>query len=196
LALGGFVGVSAARANGDPASDVLPFKTVFYSSQEPTASAPGRALLQQTNAAVKKKFPIRVAVVYQQSDLGLIQSLWRKPQPYANFLGKELISFGRYHGTLLVAMPNGYGVFGPGATAQAKQRLTGVPTSPSGSLDALGQATGKAVVAVGDANGVSLPLPKDSSRTPAWVIVLAVLGGAAVIAGVVFVALRRWLTSA
>ena len=98
-----------ARANGDPASDVLPFKTVFLSSQEPSSSSSGRALLDLTAEARRKGVPIRVAVIYQQPDLGLIQSLWRKPQTYASFLGRELIAFGRYHGTLLVAMPNGFG---------------------------------------------------------------------------------------
>ena len=62
----------AARANGDPASDVLPFKTVFLSSQEPSSSSSGRALLDLTAEARRKGVPIRVAVIYQQPDLGLI----------------------------------------------------------------------------------------------------------------------------
>ena len=96
------VAAPSARANGDPASDVLPFGTLYFAAQNPTLTPSGRDLLFLTNAA-KKKFPIRVAVIYQPSDLGLIQSLWRHPQPYAKFLGKELIAFGRYHGTLVVA---------------------------------------------------------------------------------------------
>ena len=104
-----------AQANGDPASDVLPFTTVFLSIQSPKSSSAGRELLTVTQAAAKKKRPIRVAVISQPSDLGLIQSLWQKPQTYSEFLGKELFNFGRYEGTLVVAMPNGYGVYGPGA---------------------------------------------------------------------------------
>jgi hypothetical protein len=145
---------------------------------------------------VKEKFPIRVAVIYQPSDLGLIQSLWKQPQPYAKFLGKELISFGRYHGTLVVSMPNGFGVFGPGATPAGKAALKALPPPGNGSLDDLGAATVTAVEKVAAANGHPLPAPPahGGGGTPAWLIALAALGGAAIVAGAVFVGLRRWLT--
>src|SRR5919197_4002690 len=104
---------SGARANGDPASDVLPFSTVYFSLKNPQSSASGRDLLKITKIAATKRHPIRVAVIAMPSDLGLIQSLWQKPQPYAEFLGKELVQFARYEGTTLIAMPNGYGVYGP-----------------------------------------------------------------------------------
>lgn len=188
------VAAPAAHANGDPASDVLPFKNVFLSSQEPTSASSGRELLALTAESARKKLPIRVAVIYQQADLGLIQSLWNKPQTYANFLGRELIAFGRYHGTLLVAMPNGYGVFGPGA-AKAKSQLAALPKPGSGSLEGLGSKAADAARDVAAANGVKLSAKAASSGTPAWAIVLAVLGGAVLIAGAVFVGLRRWLTS-
>jgi hypothetical protein len=189
--------VAQARANGDPASDVLPFTTVFLSAQRPSASQSGRDLVFLTKDAAKKKFPIRVAVIYQPSDLGLIQSLWKQPQPYANFLGKELISFGRYHGTLVVAMSNGFGVFGPGATPRAKAELKALPEPGSGSLDDLGAATVSAVQKVAAANGHPLAAPpaNSGSGTPTWLIVLAVLAGAAVVVGALFFGLRRWLTS-
>jgi hypothetical protein len=195
VAAAAMLAAPAAHANGDPASDVLPFKTVFLSTQEPSATAPGRELLDLTTETVRKKLPIRVAVIYQQSDLGLIQSLWHKPQTYANFLGKELIAFGRYHGTLLVAMPGGFGAFGP-AAAKAKPELAALPKPSSGSLDDLASAAADATRAVAAANGVTLTTPKPGSGgTSALVIILAVLGGAALIAGVVFVGLRRWLTA-
>jgi hypothetical protein len=185
----------AARANGDPASDVLPFQTVFLSNERPSSASSGRELLSLTADAARKKLPIRVAVIFQRADLGLIGSLWRKPQTYANFLGRELIAFGRYHGTLLVAMPNGFGVFGPGATAKAKRRLASLAKPGSGSVDELGSAAADATRALAAARGVELSAAKtESGGTPAWVVILAVLGGAAAIAGVVFLALRRWLT--
>jgi hypothetical protein len=185
-----------AQANGDPASDVLPFTTVFVSAQKPNSLPSGRDLVFLTKEAVKQKLPIRVAVIYQPSDLGLIQSLWKQPQPYANFLGKELVSFGNYKGTLVVSMPNGFGVFGPGATPAAKRAVNALPKPGNGSLDELGAATVAAVQKVATANAHPLPAPPaHSSGTPAWLIVLAALAGAAVIAGAVFFALRRWLTA-
>ena len=51
-----------------------------------------------------------------------------------------------------------------------------------------------AVRAVAVANGYVLPASSNSgSGTPAWLIIAGVLGGAALVAGVAFVALRRWL---
>ena len=188
------VAVSGARANGDPASDVLPFATVYFAGQNPDLTASGRDLLFVTHAA-KKRFPIRVAVIYQPSDLGLIQSLWKRPQPYAKFLGKELIAFGRYHGTLVVAMPNGFGVFGPGATPKGKRALGPVAAPGNVGLDTFGAATVQAVRTVAAANGHPLPAPAShSSSSHSWLILLAILCGTALVAAVVFAVLRRWLT--
>ena len=184
---------SGAEANGDPASDVLPFSTVFLSIVDPRTSAAGRDLLAATQAAAKKKRPIRVAVISQPSDLGLIQSLWKKPQTYAQFLGKELFNFGRYDGTLVVSMPNGFGINGPGA-ARGKPALARLPKPNTNNLEQLGKDTADAVRRVAAANGYILPASSDSgSGTSGWVIILAALGGAAVVAGTIFFALRRWL---
>jgi hypothetical protein len=187
------VAASSARANGDPASDVLPFTTVFLSIKNPNTSPAGRDLLAVTRAAAKKKRPIRVAVISEPSDLGLIQSLWQKPQPYAEFLGKELFQFGRYNGTLVVSMPNGFGVNGPDA-AKGKPALARLPKPNTNDLERLGEDTADAVRAVAAANGYVLPASSGGgSGTPAWLIILAVLGGAALLAGAAFEGLRRWL---
>jgi hypothetical protein len=194
------VGVGAfcagsARANGDPASDVLPFSTVYFSINNPTTSAAGRDLLKVTHAAAKHKRPIRVALISQPSDLGLIQSLWQRPQPYAEFLGKELFQFAHYTGTTLIAMPNGYGIYGP-QSAKGKRALARLPKPRTSDLEQLGKDAARAVRSVATANGYVLPAPSSGSGTSAWVIIAAALGGAAVVAGAAFVALRRWLLRA
>jgi hypothetical protein len=181
-----------ARANGDPASDVLPFTTVYFSIKDPATSAAGRDLLKATHAAAKDKRPIRVALISQPSDLGLIQSLWQKPQPYAEFLGKELFQFAHYRGTTLIAMPHGYGIYGPQA-AKGKPALAKLPKPSTSDLEQLGKDAAKATRRVAAANGYALPAPSSGSGTSASVIIAAALGGAALIAGAVFVALRRWL---
>jgi len=134
-----------------------------------------------------------VAVISQPSDLGLIQSLWHKPQTYAEFLGKELFQFGHYSGTLVVSMPNGYGVYGPDA-ARGKSALARLPKPNTSNLEQLGKDTAGAIRQVAAANGYVLPASSSSgSGTSGFVIILAALGGAAVIAGALFLALRRWL---
>ena len=182
-----------ARANGDPASDVLPFSTVYYSLKNPQSAASGRDLLKITKVAAKNKHPIRVAVIAMPGDLGLIQSLWQKPQPYAEFLGKELVQFARYKGTTLIAMPNGYGVYGPLAE-KGRPALARLPKPGTGDLDKLGADAATATRRVAAANGEVLPPPSSgSSGTPTWVIAAAALGGIALVGGLVFFGLRRWL---
>ena len=184
---------AGARANGDPASDVLPFTTVFLSIKNTNTSPAGRALLAETKAAAKKKLPIRVAVISQPSDLGLIQSLWQKPQSYAEFLGKELFQFAHYAGTTLIAMPNGYGVYGPLAE-KGRPALARLPKPGTGDLDKLGEDAATATRRVAAANGDVLPPPSSgSSGTPTWAIAAAALGAVALVGGLVFFALRRWL---
>jgi hypothetical protein len=184
----------SARANGDPASDVLPFSTVYFSLKNPQSSASGGDLLNITKAAAKKNHPIRVAVIAMPSDLGLIQSLWMKPQPYAEFLGKELFQFARYKGTTLIVMPNGYGVYGPLA-GKGQPALARLPKPGTSDLDKLGEHAATATRRVAAANGVVLPPPSsgDSSGTPTWAIGAAALGGVALVGGLVFFGLRRWL---
>jgi hypothetical protein len=184
---------AGAGANGDPASDVLPFSNVFLSIQDPRTSPAGRDLLAQTKAAANQNRPIKVAVISQPSDLGLIQSLWKKPQPYAEFLGKELVQFGRYNGTLIVSMPNGYGINGPDA-AKGKPVLARLPKPSTSDLEKLGEQTAVAVQKVAAANGYVVPAPTGGgSSSSAWIVILAALGGAAVVGGAVYLALRRWL---
>jgi hypothetical protein len=186
---------AGARANGDPASDVLPFSTVYFSLKNPQSAASGRDLLKITQVAAKKKRPIRVAVIAMPSDLGLIQSLWLKPQTYAEFLGKELFQFARYKGTTLIVMPNGYGVYGPLA-GKGRPALARLPKPDTSDLDKLGEHAATATRRVAAANGTVLPPPSSgSSGTPTWAVLAAGLGGAALVAGVVFLALRRWLLS-
>jgi len=185
----------SARANGDPASDVLPFSTVYFSLKNPQSSASGRDLLNITKVAAKKNHPIRVAVIAMPSDLGLIQSLWQKPQPYAEFLGKELFQFARYKGTTLIVMPNGYGIYGPLA-GKGRPALDRLPEPGTSGLDKLGEHAATATRRVAAANGVVLPPPSsgsDSSGVPTWAIAAAALAGVALVGGLVFFGLRRWL---
>lgn len=96
-----------AYADGDPASDVLAVQKLFLPAD---AHIPAREQLQLSallNESAKKGYPLRVAIVGSQSDLGSVTALWRRPETYARFLGNELALV--YHGTVLVVMPNGYG---------------------------------------------------------------------------------------
>ena len=105
-------GVTAARADGDPASDILasdtlPFHDVFL-PVEPVSPALAQELRDTVAAANKGGFRIKVALIAAPADLGSVSVLFNMPMQYAKFLGAELI--GLYHERLLVVMPAGFGL--------------------------------------------------------------------------------------
>jgi hypothetical protein len=121
--------VPAARADGDPASDVLLGQDVFlpYSQTIPVELA--RRINTGVEAANRSGFRLKVAIIAGRTDLGLAQSLWLKPKQYAPFLGRELRFL--YKGTLVVEMPNGFGVYSASRPVGREQRLLdGVTVGP------------------------------------------------------------------
>jgi cytochrome oxidase Cu insertion factor (SCO1/SenC/PrrC family) len=99
-----------AQADGDPASDYLWTQSVYVPvGTSPTAREQLRTVV---DAARKSDLPIKVAVIASAYDLGSITPLWHRPQTYAQFLGTELSN--GFHGLVIVAMPNGFGVYHAG----------------------------------------------------------------------------------
>ena len=121
---------AAARADGDPASDILPV-------QNTSTPFPPPAGAQALAASVEKVFQsghrVKVAVIATRRDLGSIPSLFGKANAYAHFLGTELGAF--YAGPLLIVMPSGFGIYdgrrstAPEATVLAKLKVDGSSAS-------------------------------------------------------------------
>ena len=114
-----------ALADGDPASDILaPADTRVYM----TLAAPDSSLEKELAATAQKVtdagLPIKVAVIGNKTDLGAVPQLWAKPQTYARFLGSELRFI--YKDTLLVVMPQGFGINGPYTQPKALAALQGI----------------------------------------------------------------------
>ena len=126
----------AALADGDPASDVLvpPDIRVYMTNGAKDASLESR--VQDTAQKVSDAgLPIKVAIIGNKTDLGAIPQLWAKPQVYARFLGAELRFV--YKDTLLIVMPQGFGINGPySAAARARGAVRHRPAEghePAGS---------------------------------------------------------------
>jgi hypothetical protein len=98
-----------ARADGDPASDVLYTQWVFLPFESPVPKEEADRLQQVVQSARSAGYPIKVAIIDQPADLGTAYALWQKPQQYARFLGQELVFL--YKGPLLIVMPNGLGIY-------------------------------------------------------------------------------------
>jgi hypothetical protein len=170
----GAVWVPSARADGDPASDVLSSQALFV-PQDGGLSATQQAQLAALVAAARANgYDLRVAVIARSADLGSVTALWRQPANYARFLGQEIALVA--HGPLLVVMPNGYGYTPtPGARAA---------TPALGGLAAAGPALGAgaitAVRRLAASAGHPLPLMAVGAPSP------GPTGGGAVVAWGVF----------
>ncbi len=186
----------AARADGDPASDYLLTQQVFFTSQATSESPPQRELLALVRAAGRARFPIRVAIISTEYDLGSITELWLKPRLYARFLGIELSDTRNQR--LLVVMPNGFGFDWPGHkdAAAAYRLLAQVPIAPgAGGLAVAAQA---AVRRLAGAAGVRLtpaasapPGPGGGGSSSNWIWILLGIAAAAIVAATAVRVRRR-----
>jgi hypothetical protein len=130
---------AAARADGDPASDVLLGQDVFVTYTVPVPRAKARELDALVAAAGRSGLRVKVALIATRGDLGAVPSLFGKPKRYAQFLGREIYNI--YPGRLLVVMPDGYGVSRAGALVPSEQRaLDGLPRPGTGGAALLAAA--------------------------------------------------------
>jgi hypothetical protein len=141
-----------ARADGDPASDLLITQNTFVPFQTPAASATD-ALTKQVDAVYANGDRVKVAVIGAKVDLGAIPSLYDKPSEYAKFLGQELSGF--YIGPLLIVMPSGYGIWDGGRTTAAEDAVLAKLDAPgSTDSDALTAAATSAVEKLAQAHAL------------------------------------------
>jgi hypothetical protein len=132
----------AARGDGDPASDVLPTDSVYFPLSPASGDAQG-ALTSAVGSVYASGDRIKVAVIATADDLGAIPSLMNKPDDYARFLGQELAGF--YVGPLLIAMPNGWGVYDGGRSVAAESSVLGGVSLNGSSVDNLVRSAASAV---------------------------------------------------
>jgi hypothetical protein len=150
----------AAKANGDPASDVLLTDQVFLPFEAPISDTAKKNLRDTVAEANKKGFKLRVAVIAFTSDLGTATALWAHPEDYSKFLGKE-IAFVTTD-PLLVAMPAGFGFYDQDRPVASEQQVL-AKVKPGKIPTALAESTAAAVRALAAAKGMTLPKPSSGS---------------------------------
>jgi hypothetical protein len=177
------VAVPAAHADADPASDILYTQRIYlpFFGQK-VAPTHARALKQTVDAAWKKGYKVKVALIATKNDLGGIFQLWQKPQTYADFLGRELVFL--YKGLLVTVMPDGMGVYRfKHSVASEQAAIEGITVQPG--ADGLADSANIAVAKL-----AGLPPPKlpsgggggsKGSGTPAWMLAVIIAGGLAIL---------------
>jgi hypothetical protein len=184
LALAAGLLAASARADGDPASDVLATQSLFLPQDAGVPLAQQNQLTALLGAAARSGYQLRVAIIASSTDLGSVTELWREPQTYARFLGQELSLV--YHGPLLIIMPNGFGLesLNPAAPADTSA-LAGLRIPADGT--GLGTVALDAIQRLADASGHSVPIPSatvtpTASSSGNAIPVIAFAIGAALIA--------------
>jgi hypothetical protein len=163
---------TVARADGDPASDVLLTQPLFLPQDAGVSATQQAQLTALLGQASRDGYQLRVALIARPTDLGSVTALWRQPQNYARFLGQELSL--NYIGPLLTVMPNGYGLYHPrGQPSREQAVLNAIP--PPGRDLATGTLT--AIRRLAAASGHNLPTPtpaatgrRGSTDTLAWIV--------------------------
>jgi hypothetical protein len=115
------------HAHGDPVSDQLLEGSIALPVNAKIDSVAVRRLATAVRDANQAGFRIKVAVVAEPADLGPLFDLFRRPQQFAESLGRDL--FG-YRGGLLVVMPNGYGYVFDGARHRRSSRALAALPEP------------------------------------------------------------------
>jgi hypothetical protein len=145
-------GATVARADVDPASDVLFLQDIFLPYQPKVCSQLTDALRKLTATSRKEGYPVKVAVIGSARDLGGAPQLFGKPQEYAKFLRGELAPYSNYHSEpVLTVMPGGFGLAGASAKEQRALAEVSVPSDadPTQLARAVFEAIPKLAVAVG-----------------------------------------------
>jgi hypothetical protein len=189
------VAVPVARADGDPASDYLITQRVFLPYDTKIPKSDQQVLAGIIADAHDKGYPIRVALIGSDYDLGSVTILWKQPQRYAKFLAQELQFV--HKDPLLTVMPNGMGFYWVGRKPAGENALLAkVPIAAGGS--GLAQAAVKGVQQLAAERGLHLTPVKVAAATPSHrnrndrlVIVAAVAVALIVAAGARLLVLRR-----
>ncbi|HVE68722.1 MAG TPA: hypothetical protein VNB64_09105, partial [Solirubrobacteraceae bacterium] len=111
--LAGLAWAPAAHANGDPPSDVLPFDDVYLPADPPSQRA-AESIRRTVRRAREAGYPIKVAVIQAEVDLGPYAGTFGRPQQYADYLVTELPrhTADAQGARILVVTPAGAGIAG------------------------------------------------------------------------------------
>jgi hypothetical protein len=186
--------VPLARADADPASDILYTQRIYLPFFGEKVSPKNATVLKQTvDKAWSKGYKIKVALIATRNDLGGVFQLWQKPQTYADFLGRELVFL--YKGKLITVMPDGMGVYQYKTDVSGEKQIVGkIKVDPS--ADGMANAATLAVAKL--AGFKPPPLPSvggggsGGGGTPVWEFVVIVVGGLALLAAMLYFGPRAW----
>lgn len=154
----------AARADGDPASDVLVAQDAFFPYAPPTQQKLRDALTGVLDRARDAGYPVKVALIASERDLGAYPTLYNRANDYATLLARELPA--NRHGPkltgqrILVVMPGGFG--GNNLGRRVDEALAPVDIQADAGADGLAVAAIEAVARLATVNGHEVAVPPEA----------------------------------
>jgi hypothetical protein len=171
FAAGVLAGAPAGAAHGGAVVEALEQGDVYV------RGAPAAGLAKAAKEARRDRYPIKVAAIWTAAELDEFGSYWRRPQAYAEFLGRLLAS--SHRGVVLVAMPNGFGVYHDGKNVSEQRhvlRSVRLRTGPQGLAHSAAEAVRR--LAAASPKGTSSPWDRILiGLGAAFVLVLLVAAG-------------------
>ncbi len=154
---------ASAGAHGDPASDVLLFQDAYTPFFPAPAKSETQRLSRLLSEARRAGYPMKVALIQGDGDLGSSPELFGRPAAYARMLEDELaIRVKKPH--LLVVMAQG-GMAGRNLGPDAAEILDGIEIDTAAESDGLVRAALQAVAGVAAANGHPISVPGTEDET-------------------------------
>ena len=179
---GALLAPAVAHADGDPASDVLLLRDVYV----PYFPAPNKPLVADLQRKLRELrqagFPIKVAMIQTQGDLGAYPELFGKTDKYAKLLEREIV-FKVKHPHLVIVMPQG--LAGRNLGPKGDAILKSIKVDAAKKSDGLVEAATEAVDQLAAANGH--PLKGASKSSSSDHTLLYVLAGVIVLLGLALI---------
>ena len=154
-----------AHANGDPASDVLLSQDHFLPYAPEVQDRLATALEDVLEDADAAGYPMKVALIASERDLGAYPQLFNQPQEYADLLTQNLALLNPHgdavkNAHVLVVMPGGFG--GNNLGEAVDDALGPITIQSEASSDGLAKAAVEAVARVATVNGHKVPVPPEA----------------------------------
>jgi hypothetical protein len=181
-----------AAANGDPPSDVLPFEDLYLPA-DPPAAATADALRGAVKRAREAGYPIKVAVIAAEVDLGPYANAFKQPQQYANYLVTELPRHSQtaQGARILVVAPVGAGIAGTTFLPEERRAARTVQVPAGATSTQVTEAATKAVERMAAAAGKPIGGSGGSSGSGGGAIAGVVIGALLLAAALAGIAARR-----
>lgn len=148
---------AAARADGDPSSDVLLFQDAYLPYFPAPSDAEAQTLVRLLEQVRREGHPMKVSVILGTGDLGAYPDLFGRPADYAELLESELAVRLR-RPRLLVVMPAG--LAGRNLGPEGGAVLQDIEVDAGDGSDGLVRTAIEAVARVASANGEPTEVPE------------------------------------